>query len=145
MTHLHLNSQFFCSNITFLVDACQDEVSALLFCSRQKIHSKLSLPNHEMSVCYHFTLRFKAKHFESNWSSLIRFKYFICQAIESCILLTCFFPFQVWHTQINTLCKLCGRKMHLSLCYLRRLSAIFTLCKFCKKSPTFIQRAYNEE
>ena len=30
-------------------------------------------------------------------------------------------------------------------CYLRRLSAIFTLCMFCKKSPTFIQRACIEE
>lgn len=57
------------------------------------------------------------------------------------------FLFEVWHTQINTLCKLCGRelKMNLRLCYLGRLSAIFTLCIFfCKKSPTFIQRLRTE-
>lgn len=83
--------------------------------------------------------------FESNRSSLIRFKYFISY-LELC-LTHLFFPFEVWHTQINTLCKLCGRqlKTNLRLRYLRRLSAIFTLCMFHKKSPTFIQRACNEK
>lgn len=40
----------------------------------------------------------ESNNFESNRSSLIRFKYFICRAIRSCVLLTCFSIWSLAHS-----------------------------------------------